>query len=225
MDQVISSWNAGFKPIQHEVEVNISCIARGNSRHQSMRIEDRAYGSISGAEMRNGYTQRRSSSRSDSLIPSTPPAANEVTDLQSSEPDERPRIYSVPSQTSLSLAIPDYNSSKPTSPSPNESLSHAPAGPRPDYFSRDRMASSSSLASIAAGKKKPPPPPTKRMPSTQELWVIALYEFAGEGHGDLAFKEGDRIRVVKKTDSRDDWWEGELKGIQGSFPANYCHTI
>ncbi|RMZ68028.1 SH3 domain signaling [Pyrenophora seminiperda CCB06] len=32
----------------------------------------------------------------------------------------------------------------------------------------------------------------------------------------------DRIRVVKKTESSQDWWEGEINGRQGSFPANYC---
>ena len=102
---------------------------------------------------------------------------------------------------------------------------HAPAGPRADYFSRDRMPSNSSMASIAAGKKKPPPPPAKRILSTQGFWVTAVYDFTGEGHSDLSFKEGDRIKVIKKTDSTDDWWEGELKGVHGSFPANYCQPV
>lgn len=102
---------------------------------------------------------------------------------------------------------------------------HAPAGPRGDYFGRDRLPSGSTIASIAAGKKKPPPPPPKRIPSTQGFFVTALYDFAGEGQGDLFFREGDRIKVIKKTESTDDWWEGELKGAQGSFPANYCQAI
>jgi amphiphysin len=38
----------------------------------------------------------------------------------------------------------------------------------------------------------------------------------------LSFREGDRIRVVKKTESSQDWWQGEIGGVQGSFPANYC---
>lgn len=101
---------------------------------------------------------------------------------------------------------------------------HAPAGPRGDYFGRDRLPSGSSIASVAAGKKKPPPPPPKRIPSTQGFFVTALYDFTGEGEGDLSFKEGDRIKVVKKTGSTDDWWDGELKGSQGSFPANYCQA-
>jgi amphiphysin len=83
-----------------------------------------------------------------------------------------------------------------------------------------------SALSAAAGKKKPPPPPPKpkRNLSAPALFVTALYDFDGEGGGDLSFREGDRIRVVKKTGSENDWWEGELKGRQGSFPANYCRA-
>jgi SH3 domain len=54
------------------------------------------------------------------------------------------------------------------------------------------------------------------------LVVTALYDFGGQGEGDLVFKEGDRIKVIKKTESTDDWWQGELRGVRGSFPANYC---
>jgi hypothetical protein len=90
--------------------------------------------------------------------------------------------------------------------------SHTPAGPSADYFQRG-----------AAQKKKPPPPPPKRIGSQNSgLYAIALYSFEGQGQGDLRFREGDRIKVVKKTDSTDDWWEGELNGVKGSFPANYC---
>ena len=91
-----------------------------------------------------------------------------------------------------------------------------------DYFGRHRAPSSSSLASSVAGKKKPPPPiPAKRMPSMQTQFVTALYTFAGQGADDLSFAEGDRIKIIKKSDSTDDWWLGELKGVSGSFPANY----
>ncbi|KAF9342459.1 hypothetical protein BGX26_007484, partial [Mortierella sp. AD094] len=51
--------------------------------------------------------------------------------------------------------------------------------------------------------------------------VTALYDFAGEQATDLSFKKGDVITVVKKTDSRNDWWTGKCNGREGSFPANY----
>jgi hypothetical protein len=74
----------------------------------------------------------------------------------------------------------------------------------------------------AAGKKKPPPPPPKKIGSFQAEYVTAMYDFDGTNDGDLTFREGDRIKVVKKTASSQDWWEGELRGQKGSFPANYC---
>ena len=85
-----------------------------------------------------------------------------------------------------------------------------------DYFQR-----SSNEGVI--GKKKPPPPPPKRLGSSNgAIFVVALYDFDGQGAGDLSFREGDRIKVTKKTESTDDWWDGELRGLKGSFPANYC---
>lgn len=99
-------------------------------------------------------------------------------------------------------------------------MSFSPAGPKIDYFTRDRQAGAAdySIAAAAAAKKKPPPPPPR---PTNVLFVTALFDFGGQGPGDLAFREGDRIRVLEKTESTDDWWEGELKGVKGSFPANY----
>ena len=79
-----------------------------------------------------------------------------------------------------------------------------------------------SAASIVAGKKKPPPIPMKRIASMQQAqYVTAIYDFEGQSEGDLAFREGDRIKVIKKTDSMDDWWDGEVNGRVGVFPANY----
>lgn len=70
-------------------------------------------------------------------------------------------------------------------------------------------------AAIAAKKKRPPPPPRGAS------FVTALYDFDGHQNGDLVFREGDRIKIVTKTQSTDDWWEGELRGVKGQFPANY----
>jgi amphiphysin len=83
--------------------------------------------------------------------------------------------------------------------------------------------SSAAAAAAIASKKKPPPPPPKRKPSNiGAIYVVAQYDFDGQGEGDLRFAEGDRIRVVKRTESENDWWEGECRGRVGSFPANYC---
>ncbi|MCJ1404583.1 hypothetical protein MMC11_007809 [Xylographa trunciseda] len=233
MSDVIAVWDEDFRPVQHEIETNIAPIATGKAIRIPMKQEDRPHGgTMTGLNIRNGFASRKASSQSvnNGLRPSVSPSISDHSGPPSPNPETkpspnfetRPRISSVPSQTSLALSTPNYSNT--SSPSPSELYTlHAPAGPRADYFSRDRIPSSSSVLSAqVAMKKKPPPPPPKKTPSSQDHWVTALYDFAGQGQGDLVFREGDRIKVVKKTDSKDDWWQGELKGVQGSFPANYC---
>lgn len=65
----------------------------------------------------------------------------------------------------------------------------------------------------------PPQPP--RMAAKPEL-LTAIYDFLGEQATDLSFRKGDRITVVKKTDSTNDWWTGRIGTREGSFPRNYC---
>ncbi|KAF2481738.1 hypothetical protein BDY17DRAFT_299561 [Neohortaea acidophila] len=151
-----------------------------------------------------------------------------------------PSSSSIPTNGTHDIKSPppyDYKTTAATPPSRYQTPANG-ASPLPtpqsglggnDYFSnaansRRPSANSiaSSAASIAAAKKKPPPPvPAKRLPSVQSQFVTALYDFEGQSAGDLTFREGDRIRVVKKTDSQEDWWDGELKGRTGAFPANY----
>uniref|UniRef100_A0A3B4CJP3 SH3 domain-containing YSC84-like protein 1 n=1 Tax=Pygocentrus nattereri TaxID=42514 RepID=A0A3B4CJP3_PYGNA len=53
------------------------------------------------------------------------------------------------------------------------------------------------------------------------LVVTAMHPFSGQQPGDLSFAAGDQITVLTKTDSQYDWWEGELRGQVGIFPANF----
>ncbi|XP_076834298.1 SH3 domain-containing YSC84-like protein 1 isoform X2 [Brachyhypopomus gauderio] len=53
------------------------------------------------------------------------------------------------------------------------------------------------------------------------LMVTAIHAFSGQQPGDLSFGVGDRIKVLTKTDAQYDWWEGELRGQVGIFPANF----
>lgn len=64
---------------------------------------------------------------------------------------------------------------------------------------------------------KPAPPPPRRNNNS----AIALYDFNAEREGDLGFRKGDIILLLKQTGSTDDWWEGRCNGREGSFPANY----
>ncbi|RVD81311.1 uncharacterized protein DFL_009178 [Arthrobotrys flagrans] len=97
--------------------------------------------------------------------------------------------------------------------------------------SKQSSASLASAAAAVAAKKKAPPPPvplkSKPAPKPRDVYVVALYSFQPQSKGDLELREGDRVKVVQKTESVEDWWEGEItesdgKTRKGFFPANYC---
>ncbi|KAL1967718.1 hypothetical protein VTN77DRAFT_2975 [Rasamsonia byssochlamydoides] len=173
--------------------------------------------------------------------PRIPTPISATTTANVSIPEVSMSTSSLSLSSTSSLTVPD-SSSYSSSPLPlPPAVSYSPAGPRTDHFSRERQqtattatttttqnSTSSSFGSNLTKKKPPPPPPPprpKNPSASQALYVTALYDFSGQGPGDLSFREGDRIRVLKKTNSTDDWWEGELRGVRGSFPANYCDLI
>ena len=79
-----------------------------------------------------------------------------------------------------------------------------------------------SLASAAAGKKPPPPPPAPKPSAfSRKVYVVALYDYTAQAEGDLTFRAGDRIEIIKKGEDGNEWWVGKLNGEEGQFPANY----
>ncbi|KAK4052468.1 BAR adaptor protein Hob1 [Microbotryomycetes sp. JL201] len=78
-------------------------------------------------------------------------------------------------------------------------------------------------SSVVAGKRPPPPPPAKR-PGATAQYVTALYDYTAQAAGDLSFAAGDKIELVKRTESTEDWWTGRLNGVEGVFPGNYVQT-
>lgn len=238
MEEVIAKFQIQYEPVKKDAET-ISCIARGKAAHMSMALGDDGRKSITGLNVRNGiqgngFQTRRPSAQSimpsGSVSPTLKPenrtmripssASIPITRTsphRSRDPSPDPTAFSdrltpVSSYSAQSMP-PDYSTH--LTPTSNYSA-HSPAGPSGDYFQR-----SSNEGAIV--KKKPPPPPPKRIGSHNPgLFVIALYSFDGQGQGDLSFREGDRIKIVKKTESTDDWWDGELRGVKGAFPANYC---
>ncbi|KAI9803602.1 MAG: hypothetical protein M1825_001945 [Sarcosagium campestre] len=49
----------------------------------------------------------------------------------------------------------------------------------------------------------------------------ALFNFEAEQPTDLGFKKGEVITIVKRTDSKNDWWTGRIGSKEGMFPSNY----
>ena len=59
----------------------------------------------------------------------------------------------------------------------------------------------------------------------EKMLVQALYNFKSEKKCDLEFRKGQVIEVLTRTDNQHDWWEGQLEGRVGIFPANYVKLM
>ncbi|KAI0012014.1 hypothetical protein F4779DRAFT_570039 [Xylariaceae sp. FL0662B] len=252
MEDVIAMWSADYEPIKREVE-SITCIATGKAVRQPMKLPDdpsnannerKPSSSSTSSVGENGFHRPSSGliSSGGGGGPPTGPRPNRIpssSSIASSQGQSgmQPRPSFANSNhltpTDFTTASRLGQTSAPTTPS----LSPTSTRQRTDYFSRSptapaarrspspNAAAASAVAASIAGKKKPPPPPPKRIGASRpDEFVIAQYTFTGQGAGDLSFREGDRIKVVKKTDTDQDWWIGELSGVKGSFPANYCKT-
>lgn len=75
------------------------------------------------------------------------------------------------------------------------------------------------------GAVAPAPVDTSPRSSSNTPKAVALYTFSGEEYGDLPFRKGDVITILKKSDSQDDWWTGRVNGREGIFPANYVELV
>ncbi|EHA46093.1 SH3 domain signaling protein [Pyricularia oryzae 70-15] len=246
MEQVVADWTADFKPVQAEME-QIGCVSRGKAIHMSMRLPAEqpeqpgarrvvappqpdalrrtSTGLIPGNDPK-GRLQRMSSAPAPAP-PSQPTprpglggahlrATDFTTATALGEPSSAPLVVRPRTQGPLDYFGHDR---------PQHSPASTPGGHGHPQPHRQPSSSSISAASIAAKKKPPPPPPPKpRIPAAKppDEFVVAMFAFPGQGKGDLSFQAGDRIRIIKKTQTADDWWEGEVGGRKGSFPANYC---
>ncbi|KAI1803690.1 hypothetical protein F4811DRAFT_571851 [Daldinia bambusicola] len=229
MESVISMWSAAYEPVKRETE-SITCIATGKAVRQPMKLPD--------DPSNNGF-HRTPSGLIGSSSPAPPPSGPRPkripssTSIASSQESTAPQPKPKPSFTIGNHLTPtDFTTASRLGQGHTPAISPGSTQPRTDYFGRPSTASTTtsnasfntavSAASIAVKKKPPPPPPPKKIGANKPEFVIAQYDFAGQSGGDLSFREGDRIKIIKKTGTDQDWWMGELDGVRGSFPANYC---
>lgn len=238
MDEVVATWNAAYGPVRSQVE-SINMIARGKGLREPLNLDTQTRKPSLPSEPR-----RTSSGLISSTNNGPQPRALRMPSMTSLR---QPATPADPSPSPVSKR-PDYLA--PTDFTTATILGGAAVdrvtpGPSPgtmqarDYFSnRDRPSAASINASAGSlggytptgngfvKKKAPPPPPPKRFASTApDEFVVAQFTFNGQGQGDLSFREGDRIKIVKKTGTDQDWWVGELNGAKGNFPANYCKPV
>lgn len=242
-------WDASFTSMRKEMEEGFELLKTGKARTQPMRLPDKG-DTVTGIGIRNKImpSRRASSNETVQTVRSRSPRPERNLPPPAEDGPPQLNLSSKPSMNSLSASKPRIGGSSPAliptptfdqygrRPSAYSDASSTHTNGHDDYFGqsngngRPRIPSTSSSytgpgalspQAIAAKKKPPPPPPPKKVGSFHGEFVTAMYDFDSQGDGDLSFREGDRIRVIKKTNSSQDWWEGELRGYRGSFPANY----
>lgn len=55
------------------------------------------------------------------------------------------------------------------------------------------------------------------------MFCRSLYAFSGKHDQALKFEVGEIIEVLQPLDSG--WWEGQIAGVRGWFPANYVKVL
>ncbi|KKY13532.1 hypothetical protein UCDDS831_g08899 [Diplodia seriata] len=55
--------------------------------------------------------------------------------------------------------------------------------------------------------------------------AIAKFTFEADQPGDLGFKKGEVITILKRTENETDWWTGRIGGREGIFPSNYVEMV
>lgn len=55
-------------------------------------------------------------------------------------------------------------------------------------------------------------------PIPQKNQAVALFTFDPDQPGDLGFKKGELITIIKRTEKKEDWWTGRIGDRTGVFP-------
>ncbi|KAK2824778.1 hypothetical protein FQN49_007484 [Arthroderma sp. PD_2] len=69
-----------------------------------------------------------------------------------------------------------------------------------------------------------PKPIFGQKPQLSKDQAVALFTFDADQEGDLGFKKGEIITIVKRTEKQDDWWTGKIGSRVGIFPSNYVEA-
>lgn len=81
-----------------------------------------------------------------------------------------------------------------------------------DYVYSDRKPSRPTAPKPVFGQR------TGGAASLRQDQAIALYTFDADQEGDLGFKKGDIITILKRTEKQEDWWTGRIGDRVGIFP-------
>lgn len=226
MRDVTAVWNASFGPVRSEAE-SISFIARGKAVRQPMSPGPGPGHADARLQQHPASAAPPVSTNGARRAPNAPVPTPKPQTLRLPVPSSSSAPTDFTTATLLGggavtrSATPSSISSASATTTKHPAHHHHPhhhlatAGATAASSSSSLSSSSTVAAATAAlfnnglAVKKlppPPPPPQKRLPNGgPDEWVVARYAFAGEGEGDLSFRAGDRIRVVKRTETDQDW--------------------
>jgi lipid-binding SYLF domain-containing protein len=98
------------------------------------------------------------------------------------------------------------------------------ADPSHTFDSMARRGGFNDDGDVYASRGKPSRPtapkpvfPTRTGEPRQDQ-AIALFTFDADQEGDLGFKKGEIITILKRTDKAEDWWTGRIGDRTGIFP-------
>lgn len=92
-----------------------------------------------------------------------------------------------------------------------------------DYVYSDRPRASSSASAGGPGRPTAPKPVFGQATGARRSTLgadqaIAKFTFDADQPGDLGFKKGEVITILKRTENETDWWTGKIGERQGIFP-------
>ncbi|KAH7312310.1 hypothetical protein B0I35DRAFT_356157 [Stachybotrys elegans] len=116
-----------------------------------------------------------------------------------------------------------YDRSSFGAPSRSNTIASGRTNRQDDYVYSDTPTGFPSEKKAGPGRPAAPKPnfTANKQASLQKNEAIAMFNFDADQPGDLGFKKGEIITVLKKTDSDNDWWTGRIGDRQGIFPSNY----
>lgn len=92
-------------------------------------------------------------------------------------------------------------------------------GDQSDYTYSDRKTAP------APGRPTAPKPRIGAKPAAAPGQAIAKFNFDADQKGDLGFRKGDVITILKRTENETDWWTGRIGDREGIFPSNYVEVV
>ncbi|KAJ5189363.1 hypothetical protein N7491_005697 [Penicillium cf. griseofulvum] len=118
---------------------------------------------------------------------------------------------------------------RPASGLGRSATTRSPAGDSFDSYGRNRSNTAPFEEEYVYSDRRPtrptaPKPVFQQKTGAAQLrsdQAVALFTFDADQEGDLGFKKGEIITIMKRTEKAEDWWTGRIGDRVGIFPSNY----